>query len=82
MAGPVLLTLARVRRGIVFLDPPYALAASTGGAGFAGRAPPQLTMVQHSVRLSLQESYGALEGDATAAAGDNALSFYAAESAG
>ena len=62
----------------MFLDPPYDLEreyAVTLGA--LGTTPPTLAIAQHSVRLELEESYGALRRTRVVKQGDNALSFYA-----
>jgi hypothetical protein len=42
-------------------------------------APPALTVVQHSVRLALADSFGNLRRTRLLRQGDNALSFFAAE---
>ena len=44
------------------------------------KAPPGLTIVQHSVRLTLDESYGKLRRSRVVRQGDNALSFYVEQS--
>ena len=49
-----------------------------GGVGMLSQAPPELTVVQHSVRLSLPETVGALRRTRVVKQGDNALSFFAA----
>jgi 16S rRNA (guanine(966)-N(2))-methyltransferase RsmD len=75
--GAVLLTLGRSQAGIVFLDPPYSQEREYAAAlELLGAAPPELVVVQHSVRLPLAESYGALQKTRTVKQGDNALSFY------
>jgi len=77
--GPVLLTLPRHRAAIVFLDPPYEMEREYGAVMEAlGEAPPELVVVQHSVRRALAERYGALMRTRVVKQGDNALSFYAA----
>ena len=78
LAGPVLLTLERAASGIVFLDPPYSLEREYAAAMAAlGERPPELAVVQHSIRLALEDGYGALSLVRTLRQGDNALSFYA-----
>ncbi len=75
--GPALLSLKRYAAGIVFLDPPYALEREYAAAlGVLGEAPPPLTIVQHSVRLALEDVYGRLRRTRLVRQGDNALSFY------
>ena len=75
--GGALSSLMRHASGIVFLDPPYELEREYAGALDAlGQAPPSLTIVQHSVRLALQEAYGKLHRGRLVRQGDNALSFY------
>lgn len=78
VAGPVLLTLPKYDAQIVFLDPPYEqLREYRAALEILTENPPELTVVQHSVRLSLGESYGALRRTRLVRQGDNALSFYA-----
>jgi 16S rRNA (guanine966-N2)-methyltransferase len=82
MPGGVLASLTRHASGIVFLDPPYDLEQEYNTALDAlGEAPPLLTVVQHSVRLALAESYGRLHRNRLVRQGDNALSFYVEQSA-
>jgi 16S rRNA (guanine966-N2)-methyltransferase len=77
--GPALLTLARSTAGIVFLDPPYNLEREyTAVLELLSQAPPALTVVQHSVRLSLADAYGTLRRTRVLKQGDNALSFFSA----
>jgi 16S rRNA (guanine966-N2)-methyltransferase len=79
VAGPVLLTLPRHRAGIVFLDPPYELEREYGAAmETLGDAPPELVVVQHSIRLAIGDVYGPLRRSRVVRQGDNALSFFAA----
>jgi 16S rRNA (guanine966-N2)-methyltransferase len=76
--------LARVRSAlpslqadIVFLDPPYALEKEYGASlAKLGSRQGGLIVVQHDVRLKLDESYGALKRVRTLKQGDNCLSFY------
>ena len=66
---------------IVFLDPPYALEAEYAATLSAlGEKPAPLVIVQHSPRLKLHESYGALQRTRVLKQGDNVLSFYASSS--
>ena len=74
--------MTRHASGIVFLDPPYDLEREYNAALYAlGETPPLLTVVQHSVRLALAESYGHLHRNRLVRQGDNALSFYVEQSA-
>jgi 16S rRNA (guanine966-N2)-methyltransferase len=78
VTGPVLLTIPRYSAGIVFLDPPYELEREYAAVlELLSAAPPELTVVQHSVRLELPEEKGALRRTRMVKQGDNALSFYA-----
>jgi len=80
--GKALVVLERLKADIVFLDPPYDMAAEYAAAlALLGPAPPPLTIVQHDVRLNLREEYGRLKRTRTVRQGDNALSFYADSSA-
>ncbi len=77
LTGPVLLTLARAKGDIVFLDPPYELEREYGAAmELLSADPPGLAVVQHSVRTHLEEGYGGLRRSRVVRQGDNALSFY------
>lgn len=79
VAGPVLLTLARHRARIVFLDPPYEQEREYVAAlELLGETPPELTIVQHSIRLTIGDVYGALRRTRVVRQGDNALSFFEA----
>jgi 16S rRNA (guanine966-N2)-methyltransferase len=78
VAGPVLLTLGRHRARIVFLDPPYESEREYGAAlETLGEAPPELAIVQHSVRMGIGDVYGGLRRTRVVRQGDNALSFFA-----
>ncbi|HEV3200106.1 MAG TPA: 16S rRNA (guanine(966)-N(2))-methyltransferase RsmD [Bryobacteraceae bacterium] len=78
VTGPVLLTIPRYSAGIVFLDPPYELEREYAAVlELLSAAPPELTVVQHSVRLELPEEKGTLRRTRIVRQGDNALSFYA-----
>jgi len=77
VAGPVLLALPKWKARIVFLDPPYDQDREYAAAmEILGEDPPELTVVQHSVRLTLEESYGKLRRTRLVKQGDNALSFF------
>jgi 16S rRNA (guanine966-N2)-methyltransferase len=79
VAGAVLLSVARCSASIVFLDPPYGLEGEYMAAlELLSAAPPELTVVQHSVRFALPEEKGPLRRTRVVKQGDNALSFYAA----
>jgi 16S rRNA (guanine966-N2)-methyltransferase len=78
MAGPVSRTLAECKGDVVFLDPPYDLEGEYAAVlDLLGRKSADLVVVQHSIRLSLEESYGRMTRTRTVKQGDNALSFYA-----
>jgi len=78
VAGPVLLTLPRRAAGIVFLDPPYSQEREYAAAlETLAEAPPELVVVQHSVRFAPADVYGPLARVRIVRQGDNALSFYA-----
>jgi 16S rRNA (guanine(966)-N(2))-methyltransferase RsmD len=73
-----LAVLPRLKAEIVFLDPPYDLAAEYAAAlELLGAAPPPLVIVQHDVRLDLREECGRLRRTRTVRQGDSVLSFYA-----
>jgi 16S rRNA (guanine(966)-N(2))-methyltransferase RsmD len=77
LAGPVLLTLPRCQADLVFLDPPYELEREcTAVLELLSQSPPPLTIVQHTTRLALAESFGRLHRARSVKQGDNALSFY------
>jgi 16S rRNA (guanine966-N2)-methyltransferase len=80
LAGPVLLTLKRCAAELVFLDPPYEMEREyTAALEILAEGSPELVVVQHSVRHSLEESYGALKRTRVVKQGDNALSFFKAD---
>jgi len=80
--GPVLTNLTKHSAAIVFLDPPYTLEREYAAAlELLGENPPDLVIVQHSIRLALAETAGALHRSRIVRQGDNALSFYAASPA-
>ncbi len=75
--GRSLQILKKLEADIVFLDPPYALEKEYPLAlELLGSRPPLLVIVQHDVRLKLDESYGALKRGRVLKQGDNVLSFY------
>jgi 16S rRNA (guanine(966)-N(2))-methyltransferase RsmD len=75
--GLALLTLPRHAAKIVFLDPPYDLEREYAAAlDLLAETPPEMIIVQHSVRLSLADTYGPLRRTRIVRQGDNALSFY------
>ena len=78
VAGPVLVSLPKYRPQIVFVDPPYDQEREYNAAlETLGENPPELTVVQHSTRLALNDSYGSLQRTRMLKQGDNALSFFA-----
>jgi 16S rRNA (guanine(966)-N(2))-methyltransferase RsmD len=77
--GAVLLTLGQSSADIIFLDPPYGLEREyTAVLELLSESSPPLTVVQHSVRLALGDSFGALRRTRVVKQGDNALSFFSA----
>jgi len=77
ICGNALNFLGRIQADIVFLDPPYDLEQEYERAlRLLGATPPALVIVQHSVRLKLEERYGALQCKRRLVQGDNVLSFY------
>ena len=70
--------ITRFDADIVFLDPPYELEPEYAAVlDTLGDAPPQLVVVQHSVRFDTGDAHGALRRTRVLKQGDNALSFYA-----
>jgi 16S rRNA (guanine966-N2)-methyltransferase len=75
--GRVLSMLPNIEADILFLDPPYAsekeyaLALELLGSRASG-----LVIVQHDVRLKLEQAYGTLTRARELKQGDNVLSFY------
>jgi 16S rRNA (guanine966-N2)-methyltransferase len=62
---------------IVFLDPPYpSVREYEVSLTQLGGAAPSLVIVQHDVRLQLEDSYGKLRCTRVLKQGDNMLSFY------
>jgi 16S rRNA (guanine(966)-N(2))-methyltransferase RsmD len=79
IAGPALLSIARFSAAIVFLDPPYTLDRELPAAlELLGSTPPQLVIAQHSVHLTVHETFGALRRTRVVKQGDNSLSFFSA----
>jgi 16S rRNA (guanine(966)-N(2))-methyltransferase RsmD len=75
--GAVLLALGRSPAEIVFLDPPYSQEREyTAALELLSESPPGLVIAQHSIRLALANSYGALRKMRVVKQGDNALSFF------
>jgi 16S rRNA (guanine966-N2)-methyltransferase len=80
VTGPVLRALGEHKADLVFLDPPYDQQREyTAALAGLSQAPPALVVVQHSVRLPLDEAYGCLRRIRTVRQGDNTLSFFACE---
>src|SRR4051794_4569164 len=78
VTGRAALTIARHHAGIVFLDPPYEHEREYAAVlGQLASDPPQLTIVQHSVRFAVPEEHGRLRRTRVVRQGENALSFYA-----
>lgn len=77
LGGKVTALLGKQQADIVFLDPPYRLEREYGTALAAlALKPPALVIVQHDVRLKLDEAYGSLRRVRELRQGDNVLSFY------
>jgi 16S rRNA G966 N2-methylase RsmD len=73
----VALTIERFRGDVVFLDPPYDLEREYAAVlELLGKEPSGLVVAQHSVRLELADSYGALRRTRVLKQGDNSLSFF------
>ncbi len=65
---------------IAFLDPPYDQEREyTAAMELLAAKPPELVIVQHSVRFALPERYGSLSRYRMARQGDNVLSFFGVE---
>jgi 16S rRNA (guanine966-N2)-methyltransferase len=66
-----------IHADIVFLDPPYEQHAEYETVlAKLGARPPQLVIVQHDVRLKLEDAYGALKSTRVLRQGDNCLNFF------
>jgi 16S rRNA (guanine(966)-N(2))-methyltransferase RsmD len=77
--GRALQMLKKIEADILFLDPPYALAKEYALVlDLLGSRPASFVVVQHDVRLKLEESYGTLKRGKMLKQGDNVLSFYEA----
>jgi 16S rRNA (guanine966-N2)-methyltransferase len=77
VAGRVLLTLPQYQAELVFLDPPYDREREYEEAlDVLSQKPPALVVVQHSVRFSLNQRYGALQERRHVRQGDNMLTFF------
>jgi 16S rRNA (guanine(966)-N(2))-methyltransferase RsmD len=78
IVGKTLTALPRLAPDIVFLDPPYDLAAEYDAALrlLGDAAAPPLAIAQHTTRLRLRDQYGALRLTRALKQGDNALSFF------
>jgi 16S rRNA (guanine(966)-N(2))-methyltransferase RsmD len=77
ICGRALAHLERLQADIVFLDPPYALEREyEQSLQVLGSRPPSLVIVQHSRRLTLQETYGSLQRTRELKQGDNVLTFF------
>ena len=73
----VLATIEKIEADILFLDPPYEMEKEYALAlELLGSRSPVLVIVQHDVRLKLEESYGALQRTRELKQSDNVLSFY------
>ncbi len=75
--GAAALYLASMEDAIVFADPPYGKESEYTEIFDAMAAhPPQMAIVQHSIRYQTPESCGAMQRTRVLRQGDNALSFY------
>ena len=75
--GRVLQYLPHRKADIVFLDPPYSLAAEyRESLEILGDEPPPLALVQHLNRFELADEYGCLRRTRPLRQGDNTVSFY------
>ncbi|MES1257902.1 MAG: 16S rRNA (guanine(966)-N(2))-methyltransferase RsmD [Acidobacteriota bacterium] len=75
--GAAVLHLGGIEADIVFLDPPYPKEREYQASFEILEArPPGLTIAQHSVRFSLDETYGPMRRTRFLKQSDNALSFY------
>jgi len=78
VTGPVLLTILHYSADIVFLDPPYELEREYAAVlELLSASPPDLVVVQHSIRLELPAGKGGMRRTRIVTQGDNALSFFA-----
>ncbi|HVW85052.1 MAG TPA: 16S rRNA (guanine(966)-N(2))-methyltransferase RsmD [Bryobacteraceae bacterium] len=75
--GSAHLHLRDLDANIVFLDPPYTKEREYAAClDTLELKPPELTVVQHSVRFTLADEYGPLRRTRIVKQGDNALSFF------
>jgi 16S rRNA (guanine(966)-N(2))-methyltransferase RsmD len=75
--GSTPLFLAGLKADIVFLDPPYPSEREYQASFDAMESePPNLVIVQHSVRFALADEYGRLRRTRQLRQGDNVLSFF------
>jgi 16S rRNA (guanine966-N2)-methyltransferase len=78
ISGKSATVLARVKGGIVFLDPPYDQPLEYESSLYAlGENPAPLIIAQHDIRMKLKESYGGIKRYRVLRQGDNELSFFA-----
>jgi 16S rRNA (guanine(966)-N(2))-methyltransferase RsmD len=77
VAGEAAKVLSRVRGDLVFLDPPYGeLGEYEKALERLGELRPELVVAEHSGRMELADSYGALRRVRVLRQGDSRLSFY------
>lgn len=78
--GSTALYLGKTHGDIVFIDPPYPkeheYRAAMEAIGAIETNPPELAIVQHSVRFALPEEQGPFRRTRLVKQGDNALSFF------
>jgi len=75
--GSAALYLSKIEADIVFIDPPYPKEREYQAALDALEAkPPELAIVQHSVRFALPEEHGPFRLTRMVKQGENALSFF------
>ncbi len=75
--GSAALYFATMRDAIVFVDPPYAKESEYAAIFDAMAAhPPQLAIVQHSIRFKAPETCGPMRRARQVKQGDNVFSFY------
>ncbi len=75
--GSAALYLGKTNADIVFMDPPYPKEHEYRAAFEATSAnPPEIAIVQHSVRFALPEEQGPFRRTRMVKQGDNALSFF------
>ena len=75
--GKVLQYLPQRKADIVFLDPPYDMEKEYAEAlGVLAEGDARLVIAQHSSRMKLEDSYGALQRSRVMTQRENSLSFY------